>query len=144
MTQGSAARADLGPRSVGESGRLFASAAGGPRNRTPMYRSRQNAASLAARVRSLLGPADRAAVRRLAADLEVREGELREILEHETPYPSASVLAAIVAAYGVDAGWLLTGEYSPATHRAEEELEQPAIARVARLLDDAPLRRLSG
>ena len=46
------------------------------------------------------------------------------------------VLAAIVAEYGVDAGWLLTGEYSPSTHRAEEEAKEPPKARVARRLDD--------
>jgi hypothetical protein len=51
------------------------------------------------------------------------------------------VLAAIVAAYGVDAGWLVTGVYSPAIHRADEEVEEPAKTRVARLLDDVPLRR---
>ena len=103
-----------------------------------MY-SRQNAAALAARVRSLVGPTDRAAIRQLASTLVVHEGELREIVEYETPYPSTGVLAAIVAAYGVDAGWLLTGEYSPATHRTEEEVETPARVRVTRFLDD--LRR---
>jgi hypothetical protein len=100
-----------------------------------MY-SRPNAASLAARIRSLVGPTDRDSLRRLAGDLGVHDGELREILDYHTPYPSASVLAAIVAAYGVDAGWLLTGEYSPSTHRAQEETEEPPRSRVARVLDD--------
>jgi hypothetical protein len=37
-----------------------------------------------------------------------------------------------VAAYGVDAGWLLTGEYSPSTYRADEEVDGTAqIARDA-------------
>jgi hypothetical protein len=106
-----------------------------------MYRSRNNAAALAARVRSIVGADDRDATRRLASELGVRETELREILEYETPYPSTAVLAAIVAAYGVDAGWLVTGVYSPAIHRADEEVEEPAKTRVARLLDDVPLRR---
>jgi hypothetical protein len=101
-----------------------------------MMYSRQNAAALSVRVRSLVGRADRETARRLAPELGVAEGELREILEYATPYPSVSVLAAIVAAYGVDAGWLLTGEYSPATHRTDEELEQPAKARVGRVLDE--------
>ena len=79
-----------------------------------MY-SRPNAASLAARIRSLVGPTDRDSLRRLACDLGVHDTELREILEYQTPYPSASVLAAVVAAYGVDAGWLLTAEYRPST-----------------------------
>ena len=101
-----------------------------------MY-SRANAASLAARIRSLVGPTDRESVRRLACDLGVYEGELREIFEYLTPYPSTSVLAAIVAVYGVDAGWLLTGEYSPSAHRAEEEAEVPPKSRVTRFLEDA-------
>jgi hypothetical protein len=109
-----------------------------------MYSSRQNAAALAARVRSLVGPRDRDSTRRLASELGVHQAELREILDYETPYPSAAVLAALVAAYGVDAGWLLTGEYSPATHRAEEEVGEPAGARVARQLDDIALRRDAG
>jgi hypothetical protein len=100
-----------------------------------MY-SRPNAASLAARIRSLVGPTDRDSLRRLAYDLGVHDSELREIFDYHTPYPSPSVLAAIVAAYGVDAGWLLTGEYSPSTHRAEEEAEEPAKSRVTRFLDD--------
>ena len=99
-----------------------------------MY-SRPNAASLAARIRSLVGPTDRDSLRRLAGDLGVHDGELREILEYHTPYPSTAVLAAIVAAYGVDAGWLLTGEYTPSTHRAEEEAEEPPKSRVTRLLE---------
>jgi hypothetical protein len=100
-----------------------------------MY-SRPNAASLAARIRSLVGPTDRDSLSRIACDLGVHDSELREILDYQTPYPSASVLAAIVAVYGVDAGWLLTGEYSPSTHRAEEETDEPPKARVARVLDD--------
>jgi hypothetical protein len=100
-----------------------------------MY-SRPNAALLAARIRSLVGPTDRDSLRRLACDLGVHDGELREILEYHTPYPSTSVLAAIVAAFSVDAGWLLTGEYSPSNHRADEEAAAPPKSRVTRLLDD--------
>ena len=100
-----------------------------------MY-SRPNAASLAARIRSLVGPTDRDSLRRLASDFGVNDSELREILEYQTPYPSASVLAAIVATYRVDAGWLLTGEHSPSMHRANEETEETAKSRVARVLDD--------
>jgi len=66
----------------------------------------------------------------------VAQGDLREIVTYETVYPSVSVLAAIVAHYGVDAGWLLTGEYSPTTHRADEELAEPAATRVSRYLAD--------
>ena len=65
-----------------------------------MY-SRQTAAALAARVRSLVGGADRETVRRVAGELSVAEGDLREVLEYATRYPSLSVLAAIFAAYVV-------------------------------------------
>lgn len=104
-----------------------------------MY-TRATAAQLASRVRSLVGDGDGDAMRAIADDLGVCEGDLREILQYETPYPSITVLAALVATYGVDAGWLLTGVYSPASHRADEECEAPARARVARLLHeiDAP------
>ena len=98
-----------------------------------MY-SRTTAALLASRVRSLVGPVDRAGLRVVAADLGVSEGDLREVLEYQTPYPAVSVLAALVAAYGVDAGWLLTGQYSLATHRADEELDEPPKTRIARLI----------
>ena len=100
-----------------------------------MY-SRQHAASLAARVRSLLGATDRPALRRAAGELGVAEGDLREIVAYDTVYPRISTLAAIVAYYGVDAGWLLTGEYSPSLHRADEELAGPPKRRVARYLAD--------
>lgn len=99
-----------------------------------MY-SRQKASELAARVRSIIGSADRLTTLRVARDLGVAEGDLREIVVYETPYPSVAVLAAVVAEYGVDAGWLLTGDYSPARHRADEELEAPAETRVAHLLE---------
>ena len=100
-----------------------------------MY-SRITAARLASRVRSLLGVTDRLALRRAAEQLGVAEGDLREIVTYETVYPAVSALAAIVAVYGVDAGWLLTGEYTPSTHRAEEEMGESPKVRVARYLAD--------
>ena len=100
-----------------------------------MY-SRITAARLASRVRSLLGVTDRLALRRAAEQLGVAEGDLREIVTYETVYPAVSALAAIVALYGVDAGWLLTGEYTPSTHRAEEEMGESPKVRVARYLAD--------
>ena len=98
--------------------------------------SRSTAAQLATRVRSLLGATDRFALRHAAEELGVAEGDLREIVTYETVYPSVSVLAAIVAYYGVDAGWLLTGQYSPSTHRADEELGESPKSRVRRYLAD--------
>ena len=105
-----------------------------------MY-SRITAARLASRVRSLLGVTDRLALRRAAEELGVAEGDLREIVTYETVYPAVSALAAIVDFYGVDAGWLLTGEYTPSTHRADEELGQSPKMRVARYLADDTVGR---
>jgi hypothetical protein len=100
--------------------------------------SSNSAAQLAARVRSLIGDVDPARERELADELGVSVIDLREIVLHETPYPSVPTLAAIVAYYGVDAGWLLTGDYSPSLHRANEEAGQSASAQVMQhLRDDA-------
>jgi hypothetical protein len=100
--------------------------------------TRTSASQLAARVRSLLGAtdADASTLHEAADSLGVHVGDLREIVQYETVYPSVVVLAAIVATYGVDAGWLLTGTYSPARHRASEEAAEPASAAVARALRD--------
>jgi hypothetical protein len=101
-----------------------------------MYDS-ASAAQLAARVRSLIGGRDRRLVNRAAATLDVHAGDLWEIVEHATPYPSVPVLAALVAGYGVDAAWLVTGGYDPSAHRAAEELDEAPRIVVARLLRDA-------
>jgi transcriptional regulator with XRE-family HTH domain len=104
-----------------------------------MY-TRITASQLAGRVRSLVGQPNGSELQVVAADLGVAPGDLREIIEFETRYPSLAILAALVTFYGVDASWLLTGAYSPATHRADEELgETPTqrIERHLRQLDDS-------
>ena len=105
----------------------------------PMY-SRTAAAQLAARVRSLIGPQNASSLTSVSSDLGVAEGDLREIVMHETRYPSASVLAAIVAFHGVDAGWLLTGNYSPPLHRATAADEGRPKTVVAQLLREVERR----
>ena len=99
-----------------------------------MY-DRVTAAQLAERVRGLLGSTDATSLRAAATRLGVHEDALGEIVRDETRQPSPQVLAAIVEALGVDATWLLTGEYDPATHRAVEEGGQPAHHVVAHVLD---------
>ena len=98
--------------------------------------SARNASELAARIRSLLGSDNPAELHDIASTLGVSAIDLREILVYNTPYPAVQVLAAVVAYYGVDAGWLLTGEYSPTTHRANEEAGQPAKVQLDKLLRD--------
>lgn len=100
-----------------------------------MY-SRNSAAQLADRVRSLIGGSDRTTIETAALEMMVAEGELRDIVIDETRYPSVGTLGALVAFYGVDAGWLLTGHYSPATHRAVEEEAVSLKTVVSRVLRD--------
>ena len=97
-----------------------------------MY-SRHSAALLAARIRSLLGNTE---VRDTARELGVDVGELREIVEHENRYPSTSVLATLVAYYGVDVSWLLTGEYSLSLHRLTVEADKAPAATIREMLTD--------
>ena len=92
---------------------------------------------IAARLRALLARAlasDR--LRTIAAQLRVSPGALRASIDDSDPHPSSGVVLAVVQHYGVDPTWLVTGEYSTASHR--EALEDPAS--VARLLARTPLR----
>jgi hypothetical protein len=97
-----------------------------------MY-TRLTAAQLATRVRSLIGggPSE---IHEAALELGVSERDLVEIVTYETRYPASSVLAALVAHHGVDAGWLLTGEYSPSLHRATAGGAETSRTVVDRLL----------
>jgi len=98
-----------------------------------MY-SRSTAAQLAARVRSLIGGDGPAEVHEAALELGVSERDLVEIVTYETRYPASAVLAALVAHHGVDAGWLLTGQYSPSLHRATAAEAETSRSVVDRLL----------
>ena len=100
-----------------------------------MY-SRLTAADLATRVRSLIGGDGPSEVHEAALELGVSERDLVEIVKFETRYPASAVLAALVAYHGVDAGWLLTGEYSPSLHRATVEASETSRSVVDRLLRD--------
>ena len=72
-------------------------------------------AEIAGRIRGLTaGQGDYAAVARM---LNVPEMALRISLDEIAPFPTIDVIAAVVAKYGVDPCWLLTGEYNPDLHR---------------------------
>ena len=76
-------------------------------------------AAVAARIRGLLsGQGDLA---RLAVKLHVEEIALRISTDEVSPYPTMNVIRAVVAEYGVDPSWLLTGDYSAHSHRAALE-----------------------
>ena len=98
-----------------------------------MY-TRLTAAQLAARVRSLSGGGGPSEIHEAALELGVSERDLVEIVAYETRYPASAVLAALVAHHGVDAGWLLTGEYSPSLHRATAAGPETSRTVVDRLL----------
>jgi hypothetical protein len=94
---------------------------------------RKSAAALAERVRSLVGT-ERTDWDLAAARLGVAGGDLREVVEYQTRYPAPRVLSAIVAFFGVDASWLVTGRYDPTMHRRVEEEGIPAREVIDRLL----------
>lgn len=74
-------------------------------------------AEIAARIRGLVaGQAE--TLTAMAEQLGVDETALRISLDEVAPYPTIEVIAAVVAKYGVDPSWLLTGEYNSETHRA--------------------------
>jgi hypothetical protein len=56
-----------------------------------------------------------------AAVAGITEQELRAVLSPERalvgPMPLIDVVVEVVRQYGVDANWILTGEYNPAWHR---------------------------
>jgi hypothetical protein len=71
--------------------------------------------AIASRIRGLLGGQGDPGT--LAARLRVDEVALRITIDELSPYPTMSVIAAVIREFGVDPSWLLTGEYSPAAHR---------------------------
>lgn len=76
-------------------------------------------AALASRIRGLL--TGQGSVAELAARLRVDEVALRMSIDELSPYPTMTVIAAVIREYGVDPAWLLTGEYNAASHRAALE-----------------------
>ena len=83
-----------------------------------------DAPALAARVQGLIHGRFGGDVAAAARELRVEEKELRDIVERATDHPSLDALAAIVRQFGIDACWLLTGEYDWASHRRQLEEEE--------------------
>lgn len=90
--------------------------------------------AIAARLRGLIGGQEHGDLGALAARLGVDEVSLRMSIDLESPYPTLDVLSAIVAAYGVDPTWLITGEYNPTTHRISEVTPDRAIESMREML----------
>jgi hypothetical protein len=100
---------------------------------------------IAARLRGLLGGQDNGDLGVIAARLGVDEMSLRLSIDDLSPYPTVDVLAAIVSTYGVDPTWLLTGQYSAATHRTAAEEGKREVANSIRTMirRDTPSRPIS-
>lgn len=99
--------------------------------------------AIAARIRGLLSGQDDGSDPALCAKrLHVDEIGLRMSIDDLAPNPTIDVIAAIVATYGVDPTWLLTGDYDPATHRSVLEERDSVEATVSRLM--VPATRVSG
>ena len=72
---------------------------------------------IAARLRTLVAGGEDQDLASVAARLGVDEASLAMSLDEHAPDPTIDVMVAVIAAYGVDATWLLTGTYDAATHR---------------------------
>lgn len=77
---------------------------------------RFNADALASRVAGLMQARFHGDLAAAARALEVPPDDLRKIVETESNQPSLDVLAAIVKHFGIDACWLLTGDYNWRAH----------------------------
>src|SRR5688572_27155848 len=81
--------------------------------------------ALAARVAGLMHGQFGGDVRAAAHALDVDPDELYRIVEDHTHYPNIDLLARLVTRFGVDASWLITGEYDWRAHAAALENDAP-------------------
>ena len=98
--------------------------------------------AIAARIRGLIAGQDEGDPALAAHRLNVDEIGLRMSIDELAPNPTVDVIAALVATYGVDPSWLLTGDYDSATHRGILEERESVEQVVSRLM--VPLARQSG
>lgn len=80
-----------------------------------------NRREIASRLRGLIGGQEQGDLGAMAARLGIDEVSLRMSIDPLAPYPTLDVLAAVVAHYGVDPTWLVTGDYQSVSHRAAME-----------------------
>ena len=80
-------------------------------------------AGIAERIRGLIGGQDRGDYAETASRLGVDELSLRLSVDELSPHPTMEVIMAVIREYGVDPGWLLTGDYQTSSHRAAMEGE---------------------
>lgn len=98
---------------------------------------------IAARLRGLIAGQEGGNLAAVADRLGVEEVSLRMSVDEASPYPTIDVIAAVVAYYGVDPTYLLTGQYDAGTHR--QVLIDPGVASEAirRVATNETLRPIS-
>lgn len=96
--------------------------------------------AIAERLRALLDTEHEDDWDRLADRLGVNVLALHMSLDEIAPQPTVDVIAAVVAAYGVDPNWLLTGAYSSETHRSAAEQDRESVRRTIEALTDRDVR----
>lgn len=111
-----------------------------------------NRRGIANRLRGLIGGQDQGDLGAVASRLGIDEVSLRMSIDPLAPYPTLDVLAAIVAHYGVDPTWLITGDYNSGSHRTAVESDGKAVESMREMLraleptlshrTDAPALRL--
>jgi hypothetical protein len=102
--------------------------------RTVPFMDSTSRKAIAARLRGLLAGQDGGDLAVTAGRLHVDEVSLRMSLDEGSPYPTLDVLAAVVALYGVDPSFLVTGDYNRASHRAVLEGGHGAAAEAVKEL----------
>ncbi|HEY4213046.1 MAG TPA: hypothetical protein VGM84_16315 [Steroidobacteraceae bacterium] len=89
---------------------------------------------IAARVRELLAIQHPQEIIELARRLNVSELSLRMTIDDLSPHPTIEVLSAVVAHYGADPAWVLTGVYDSGQHRRALEGTNATITEAVREL----------
>jgi hypothetical protein len=72
--------------------------------------------AIAGRIRGILASSDAGDLKATARRLRVDSDALARSVDLVMPYPSLSVITAVVREYGVDPIWLTYGEYDPTVH----------------------------
>ena len=91
-----------------------------------------NGRDLASRVAGLLQGKFKGDLVAAAREIDVDPDQLRDIVDDQTEQPHLDVLSKLVAYFGVDVCWLLTGEYDWQAHMrllADEDQRDPRDGR---------------